>query len=255
MKDTIEAIFLDVGNTLRIVLEDVEFQAESKRQLVELTGAHMPPDDFFELLEGRYKVLRKRAKEQLIEASEKEMWTQWMLPDFPAEKIAPLSGKLTRLWRDSDGRRVARPDVRDTVIELHRRGYLLGIIANTITETEIPDWLAEDGLTEYFKEVVLSSKVGVRKPGPEIYWEAAKRIGVEPERCVYVGDNPVRDVEGARNAGYGMMIVLYEPATFKKEPQKSKYNADYTIYNLSELLDIFPERVLDPKGFYEASPK
>ena len=244
MENNIEAIFLDVGNTLRIVVEDEEFQAESKRQLVELTGAQMSPDDFFELLEERYKVLRKRAKTQLIEASEKEMWIEWMLPDFPAEKIAPLSSKLTRLWRDSDGRRVARPDVKDTVIELHRRGYALGIIANTITETEIPDWIVEDGLTGYFQEVVLSSKVGLRKPLPDIYWEASKRIGVPPERCVYVGDNPVRDVEGARKAGYGMMIVLYEPATFKKEPQSGEYSADYTINNLSELLDIFPEREL-----------
>jgi putative hydrolase of the HAD superfamily len=244
MKNNIEAIFLDVGNTLRVVVEDEAFQAQSKRQLVDLTGAQMSPDEFFDLLEERYKVLRKRAKEQLIEASEKEMWTQWMLPDFPAEKIAPLSSKLTRLWRDSDGRRVARPDVKDTVIELHKRGYILGIIANTITETEIPDWIVEDGLTGYFQEVVLSSKVGYRKPGPEIYWEAAKRIGVEPEHCVYVGDNPVRDVEGARKAGYGMMIVLYEPATFKKEPQTGEYKADYTIQNLSELLDIFPEREL-----------
>ena len=255
MNNNIDAIFLDVGNTLRIVVEDEAFQAKSKQQLVELTGSQMSPDEFFELLEGRYKILRKRAKEQLIEASEKEMWTQWMLPDFPTEKIAPLSSKLTRLWRDSDGRRVARPDVKSTVIELHRRGYLLGIIANTITETEIPDWLVEDGLTEYFKEIVLSSKVGFRKPGPEIYWEAARRIGSEPERCVYVGDNPVRDVEGARKAGYGMMIVLYEPATFKKEPQSGEYFADYTIQSLSELLDIFPERVLDPKGFCETAPK
>ena len=93
MNCDIEAIFLDVGNTLRIVVEDEAFQKESKRQLVELTGAQMSPDEFFELLEERYKVLRKRAKEQLIEASEKEMWTHWMLPDFPAEKIAPLSDR------------------------------------------------------------------------------------------------------------------------------------------------------------------
>ncbi len=244
MKNNIEAVFLDVGNTLRVVVEDEEFQAESKRQLVELTGAQMSPDDFFDLMEERYKVLRKRAKGQLIEASEKEMWTEWMLPDFPTEKIAPLSSKLTRLWRDCDGRRVARPDVKDTVIELHRRGYVLGIIANTITETEIPDWIVEDGLTGYFKAVVLSSKVGFRKPLPDIYWEASRRIGVPPERCVYVGDNPVRDVEGARKAGYGMMIVLYEAATFKKEPQSGEYSADYTIQTLSELLDIFPEREL-----------
>ena len=244
MNNQIEAIFLDVGNTLRIVVEDEAFQVDAKRQLVELTGTAMTPDAFFEHLEGRYKGLRKRAKEQLVEASEKEMWTQWMLPDFPVEKIGPLSGKLTRLWRDSDGRRVARPDVKATVLALHQRGYKLGIIANTITETEIPDWLEADGLTDYFEVVVLSSKVGYRKPGPEIYWEAARRIGVAPEHCVYVGDNPIRDVEGTRQAGYGLAIVIHEPATLKKEPQNSDIKPDYTIYALSELLDIFPAREL-----------
>lgn len=242
MKPDIEAIFLDVGNTLRIVLKDEAFMAQARQQLAELTGTDMPPDAFWEMLEGRYQVLRKRAKQQLIEASEREMWTQWMLPDFPAEKIAPLSSKLTRLWRDCDGRRVPRDDVKDTVIELSRRGYILGIIANTITETEIPDYLEEYGLTEYFKTVVLSSKVGIRKPNPEIYWEAARRVGVEPAKCVYVGDNPVRDVEGTRAAGYGMMILILEPDTLKKEPPTVEVTPDYTILEIKELLDIFPPR-------------
>jgi len=178
VSQNIEAVIFDVGNTLRIVIQDEAFMADARRQITELVGTPMSEDAFIELLEKRYKVLRKQAKEKLIEVSEKEMWTKWMLPDFPAEKIAPLSGKLTRLWRDCDGRRVPREDVTETVIELSRRGYVLGIIANTITETEIPDYLEEYGLTEYFKTVVLSSKVGIRKPNPEIYWEAARRIGV-----------------------------------------------------------------------------
>ena len=242
MKQNIEAIFLDVGNTLRVVIEDELFMSQSRQRLVELTGTTMSPDEFHALLEERYKALRKRAKEQLIEASEKEMWTKWMLPDFPTEKIAPLSGKLTRLWRDCDGRRVPRDDVKETVIELSKRGYLLGIIANTITETEIPDWLKDDGLTEYFKTVVLSSKVGIRKPNPEIYLEAARRIGVEPEKCVYVGDNPVRDVEGTRAAGYGMMIIMLEPASLAKNPLTDESKPDYAIRQIKDLLDIFPPR-------------
>lgn len=242
MNKNIEAIFLDVGNTLRIVIPDEAFMAQSRQRLAELTGTTMLPDEFHALLEERYKVLRKRAKEQLIEASEREMWTKWMLPDFPTEKIAPLSGKLTRLWRDCDGRRVPRDDVKETVIELSKRGYLLGIIANTITETEIPDWLKDDGLTEYFKTVVLSSKVGIRKPNPEIYLEAAHRIGVEPEKCVYVGDNPVRDVEGTRAAGYGMMIIMLEPASLAKNPLTDESKPDYTIRQIKDLLDIFPPR-------------
>jgi putative hydrolase of the HAD superfamily len=239
----IQAIFLDVGNTLRIVVPDEAFINDAKQQLVELTGANLSPVAFHELLTERYKALRKRAKDKLIEASEREMWTQWMLPDFPAEKVAPLSSKLTRLWRDCDGRRVPRAGSTETILELHRRGYLLGIIANTITETEIPDYMAAEGIKSCFKTVILSSKVGIRKPNPEIYWEAARRIGVEPVHCVYVGDNPVRDVEGTRAAGYGMFILFYEPATQIKEPPTGEVKPDYTIREMKELLEIFPSRI------------
>ncbi len=242
MKPTIEAIFLDVGNTLRIVLNDQPFIAQAKKDLMALVGAQESEVAFFEKMESRWKVYRKQSKEVLLEASEKELWTQWLLPDYPAEKIAPLAGRLTRLWRDHDGRRVPRPDVREVVIELSRRGYLIGIIANTITETEIPDWMEAEGLTQYFKAVVLSSKVRMRKPNPEIYWEAARRIGVEPCRCAYVGDNPVRDVEGCQAAGFGMMIIFWEPATLAKEPPSGDHQADYTIRSCSELLEIFPPR-------------
>jgi HAD superfamily hydrolase (TIGR01662 family) len=242
MKPPIEAIFLDVGNTLRIVVDDPAFIAQAKKDLMTLVEAREAEEAFFEKLEARWKVYRQQSKETLLEASEKELWTQWLLPDYPAEKIAPLSGKLTRLWRDRDGRRVPRPDVNEVVIELSRRGYLLGILANTITETEIPDWMEAEGITKYFKTVVLSSKVRIRKPNPEIYWEAARRIGVEPARCAYVGDNPIRDVEGCQAAGFGMMIIFWEPATLAKEPQSGEHNADYVIKSCSELLDIFPPR-------------
>ena len=242
MKKYIEAIFLDVGNTLRIVIEDRAFMRQAKKELMALVETKEPECDFFVGLETRWKEYRKQSKSTLLEASEKELWTKWLLPDYPAEMIAPLAGKLTRLWRDHDGRRVPRPDVKSTILELDRRGYILGIIANTITETEIPDWMESDGLINYFKAVVLSSKVALRKPNPEIYWEAARRVGVEPCKCAYVGDNPIRDVEGTQAAGFGMMILMLEPATLAKEPPTFEVKPDCTIHTVSELLDIFPPR-------------
>jgi len=242
MGNNIEAIFLDVGNTLRIVIEDEPFQKQAKIDLMRLVEATEPEDKFFDELEVRWKAYRNQSKKSLLEASEKELWSKWLLPQYPTEKIAPIAGKLTRLWRDHDGRRVPRPDVRDVVLELDRRGYILGIIANTITETEIPDWLVDDGLTDYFKTVILSSKVAIRKPNPQIYLDAAKEVNVLPEHCVYVGDNPVRDVEGAQAAGFGMSIILIEPATLKKEPPTEEHKPDYMINELSELLDIFPPK-------------
>lgn len=242
MKPDIKAIFLDVGNTLRILIEDPAFMAQARIDLMRLVGAQQTEKEFFDGLDTRWKAYRKQSKESLVEACEKDLWTKWLLPDYPPERIGPLAGKLTRLWRDHDGKRVPRADAKETIIELDRRGYILGIIANTITETEIPDWMATDGVTEYFKAVVLSSKVGYRKPDPEIYWEGARRVGVEPAHCAYVGDNPTRDVEGTQRAGFGMMILMLEPATLAKEPPTGEVKPDFTIKETRELLDIFPER-------------
>ena len=60
-----------------------------------------------------------------------------------------------------------------------------------------------------FDAVVLSEHEGVRKPDPEIYLIAAKRLSEAPEACVFVDDVP-RNVDGAR--AVGMAGVLHKDA-------------------------------------------
>lgn len=242
MRDEIEAIFLDVGNTLRIVIEDAPFQAQAQQRLMRLIGVTESVETFFAKLHTRWQAYRQWSLDNLAEVSERELWTRFMLPDLPTEKIAPLAGALTRAWRDKDGHRVPRHDVHATLRELHRRGYTLGIIANTVTETEIPDWLDQDGLTRYFKAVILSSEFGRRKPGPEIYWEAARVAGIAPARSVYVGDNPARDVSGARRAGFAMTIILPAPGKSEKDFPPDASKPDVFIQTFGDLLKIFPPR-------------
>ncbi len=242
MNNDIEVIFLDHGNTLRVVVPDEKFSSQAKNSLMQLVGIQEAPDAFFEKLEERWKTYRKWSIERMVEACERELWTVHLLPDYPADKIAPLAGRLTRLWRDKDGRRIPPPDTISVIQELDRRGYTLGILANTITETEIPDWLKEAHIEQYIKTIILSSKLGVKKPDPRIYWEAASQVGAEPSRCVYVGDNPKRDVVGTRNAGFGMIILLMSPEKLTKDPLSAENTPDYLIHQLSELLEIFPPR-------------
>ena len=137
--ENIDTIFFDVGATLRYVVEDREFAADAERRLMEIVGAEEPHDLFFEKLETHWKAYRKLAKSRLLDVSEMELWLQYLLPDYPADRVAPHAAKLTRLWRDHDGRRLAHEGTPETLRELKARGYKLGIIANTITETEIPD--------------------------------------------------------------------------------------------------------------------
>ena len=243
MTPDIQTIFFDVGNTLRIVVKDQPFIDKAEADLMELIQTKESHDELFEKLEARWKVYRKLSKDTLLDVSEGELWTQFMLPDYEPNMVYANAPKLTRLWRDHDGRRVARPDAVSTLKELQARGYTLGIIANTVTETEIPDWMAADGVAQCFKTTILSSKVRLRKPNPEIYHLACRCIGTPEVNCAYVGDNPVRDVEGTRAAGFGMMIRIDEPDTLNKEKATGQeFIPDHVIQSLSELLDIFPAR-------------
>lgn len=240
MSPKIEAIFIDTGNTLRIVEKEPALQYRARQELVKLVGASESPDAFCARLGEHYEAYKKWTKETLVQASEAELWTRWMLPDYQAEKILPLSDRLTRLWMEQIGHRVPRPDAKSTIVELFGRGYTLGIIANSISTTEIPEWLESDGLRQYFKAVVLSSTFGRRKPDPYIFLEAARQAGVEPGKCAYVGDNPSRDIEGARQAGFSKVYIILEQATLKKEPSKGTYKPDGLISKLSDLLQFFP---------------
>jgi len=244
MAPEIEAIFLDLGNTLRILLKDEAHQAQARREIARLAGITTDPDSFCAEIDLRYKVYRKWATAQWIEAPEAELWTRWLLPDHPAEVIAPRATELTFQYRQSMGRRVVQEDARAVIVELQRRRYTLGIISNVITSREIPDWLEADGLTPYFKAVVMSSVFGRRKPDPAIYHEAARLADVVPERCVYVGDNFARDVVGTRNAGFGMVIIMPDPEE-RGQPVPDEYRPDLIIHSLSELLDVFPGRTAE----------
>ncbi len=240
MAHDIKAIFLDLGNTLRILLKDADHQAAARRKIVELVGTNEDPEVFCEKLNTRYKDYRKWAFEHLTEAPEAELWTRWLVPEFPAERIAPLGVELTHQFRQSMGRRVVVDHGREVVAELQRRGYVLGIISNLIGSREIPDWLEAEGFAPYFKSVVLSSIFGKRKPDPAIYLEAARLAGVDPSHCVYVGDNLKRDVTGTRQAGFGMVIIMIPPEELAEETITDENRPDVIIHEFKELLDIFP---------------
>lgn len=239
MKHDIEAIFIDTGNTMRVVRQDAIFQLRAMEQIAKLVGVQTSPEAFHMVLNERYEAYKKWTKETLLQVSEVEVWTRWMLPEYPVSQLAPLAEQLTALWLQRGGHRVPRPEVKPTVIELSQRGYTLGIIANTLSKTEIPRWLKEDGLTKYFKAVVLSSNFGRRKPDPYIYLEAARLACVEPAKCAYVGDNPSRDIAGARQAGFGMVIILLEQETLAKEAPSGRNKPDGIIGGFSDLLNLF----------------
>lgn len=62
----------------------------------------------------------------------------------------------------------------------------------------------------FFDDYVLSYEVRALKPGPEIYREAIKRAGGQPDSCVFI-DDMEKNIEGA--AALGLKTILYKPDT------------------------------------------
>ena len=240
MIQEIEAVFLDLGNTLRILTKNDDHQSKARQRIVELVGTDEDPVAFCEKLDQRYKVYRKWAFDTMREAPESELWTRWLAYDFPAERIGPLGTELTYQYRQSMGLRVVVEHGKEVVQTLFDRGYTLGIISNLITTSEIPEWMEADGFTPYFKSVALSSVLGIRKPDPAIYHIAAENAGVDPSRCAYVGDNLKRDVTGTRAAGFGMTIILISLEELAESTITDENRPDLVIHQFADLLGIFP---------------
>jgi 2-haloalkanoic acid dehalogenase type II len=57
------------------------------------------------------------------------------------------------------------------------------------------------GLTGRFDAIVSSQAVGASKPDPAIFRAALERLGCRADQAVMVGDNPLRDIAGAQQAG------------------------------------------------------
>ena len=101
------------------------------------------------------------------------------------------------------------PDVYDTLTTLRQRGYLTGIITNGTARTQSLK-IDHSRLRHYVDLVVLAGEENIQKPDTRIFRLAAARLGVPTTACVFVGDHPVNDLEGARAAGYTPIRKVWE---------------------------------------------
>ncbi|MFI9201408.1 HAD family hydrolase [Streptomyces sp. NPDC053048] len=101
------------------------------------------------------------------------------------------------------------PGMRRFVELLHAAGVPLAVASGS-SRPAIEAVLARTGLSDRFVTLVSAEEVARGKPEPDVFLEAARRLGVPPVDCAVVEDS-APGVEAAHRAGMRCLAVPYVP--------------------------------------------
>ena len=158
-------------------------------------------------------------------------WSQYMhdeigLPEPPEEISAEVVRRLEARYRQH----LPLLDGAVEAVDSLAARWPLGIASSS--NREVIDLVLDlSGLAPLFKVTVSSEEVARGKPAPDVYLEAARRLGVAPERSAAIEDseNGIRAAKAA-----GMRVVAIPNPHFPPD-QEALEQADVTLRSLAEL--------------------
>ena len=212
----IKAILFDLDGTLldrdRSLLAFISVQYD---RLIDSLG-HIPKEDYirrFIELDCRGRVWKDKVYQAIVkEFNISSITWENLLEDYVTQfqhYCVPFDGLHTVLDR------------------LKQEGFLLGLITNGRSKFQRRS-IQGLKLANCFDVVLISEEEQLKKPQIEIFKRATDKLNVQVGESVFVGDNPVADVLGAKKAG---MRAVWKRSHSKMNPEQ----ADAVIDNLSEI--------------------
>jgi HAD superfamily hydrolase (TIGR01509 family) len=182
-----DAVIFDMDGVL---IDSEQLWNQSKHELVKELG-------------GRW---RDDAPRAMMGMSSRE-WSQYMHDELrvdrdPADINRAVVARMEQRYREH---LPLLPGAVETVRALHRRWPLA--LASSANREVIDLALDRAGLAGEFGATVSSEEVARGKPAPDVYLEAARRLGVDADRCVAVEDSS----NGMRSAAAAGMAVIAFP--------------------------------------------
>jgi HAD superfamily hydrolase (TIGR01509 family) len=212
----IDAVVFDLDGLL---LDSEQLWDEAREELTRERG-------------GRW---HERAQRDMMGMSSPE-WSRYMHDVIGlTEPPEQISAEIVRRMQDRYRERLPLIDGAVEAVERLAERWPLGLASSS--NRELIDLALElSGLKRFFKASVSSEEVARGKPAPDVYLEAAKRLGVAPERAAAIEDshNGIRSAKAA-----GMRAVAIPNPHFPPDAEALAL-ADVVLDSLAELT---PERV------------
>jgi HAD superfamily hydrolase (TIGR01549 family) len=232
----IDAILFDYGNTL------IEFgpdQVETCDRalsacLTELFGNH----DFSQLTEIMHQERRAPYQGEYIENDFPSLTQALVKTLFDVDPTPEQLERLLKLRFESmTGAIRVNPGVHDILTILQEK-FRIALVSNYPDSSAIRHSIDQLNLSSYFHAVVVSGDIGHVKPHPKIFDAIVKAMDVEPARCLFVGDNWLGDIQGAKSCGMRAIFTTEFVPYEKFDRQPNDFDACATISSLTELLEL-----------------
>ena len=146
-----------------------------------------------------------------------------------ADSIEPLAEQIALYCY-----RAARSSVEEArpVLEALYAHYPMVLVSNFYGNVE--SVLADFDLRRYFRDIIESAVVGVRKPDPKIFQLGVNALGLKPEEVLVIGDSYKKDIVPAESIGCHVAWIKGKGWTADEDAQMHPN----IIKNLREILDV-----------------
>jgi len=203
LKEQKKYIWFDLGYTLLHLKRDVSFQ-----QILQEMGVSLSADE----IEKAFHITDKLFMREYPGVLGKK--TGYAMPLYLGNMmyllgvetdICPLFESWKRELENPLDVWVPYDFVKEELRKLSDGGFRLGVISNW--DSSARPILDLHGLTHFFDDIIISSEVGVEKPGVEIFERAFSQASVAPDECLYIGDNYYDDGIGCTKVGMDFVII------------------------------------------------
>lgn len=225
----LRAIFFDVDDTL---YSTTAFAEEAQRRAVEAMRAAGLQQDFDRVWSELREVISEFSSN---DSHHYEKLLQRLPPDACAgvNPALVVAAGVVAYHETKVQRLTPFPEVPAVLERLAATGLVLGVVTSGLTVKQA-EKLVRLGILPFLDRtaIFITEQVGMAKSNPRLFERACHDVGVSPAQAMYVGDKPVDDVAGPKQAG---LVAVLRTGTGKYARQDSPVEPDYRIAGLDGL--------------------
>ncbi|MHB8360321.1 MAG: HAD family hydrolase [Thermoplasmataceae archaeon] len=241
---TMKCILFDYGGTIAVSTKPFEYVLREglleNYLLAKKIGYSIIHESFIRInreVFSEFETLEEKRDQDIPDREKYKEFVKRVFPMLPESGREEVSEKLCKsFWAVANRYFSPVQGLHETLEILHAKGFKLGIVSNHHSGYAIRTWLKQQDLLEKFDSIIISSEVDSRKPKSGIFLKALEMLDISPEETVFVGNEMIKDIQGARAVGMRTVLIMHAGSGVQDHWEASRVYPDHVVEKISDIL-------------------